>query len=112
MTTFVEVVSESAVDSMGVCSGAVDVGSKRKVCLGSMFASMAVSMCEAVLMSVRGDRLARCSEGEGSDGDGDGNDSERDVEVLQEWEEYELSRLRVNGYVLDIVSVVKFASAV
>ena len=110
MTTFVEVVFESAVDSMGVSFDAVDVGSKRKVCLGSMFASMAVSMCGAVLMSVRGDRLARCSEGEG--GDGDGDDAEKDVEVLQEWEEYELSRLRVNGYVLDIVNVVKYASAV
>lgn len=95
-----EVVSESAVDSMGICSDAVDVGSKWKVYLGSKSMSMAVFVCEAVLVSVRGDRLARCSEGEG--GDGDGDDAGRDVEVLQEWEEYELTRLREDGYVLDI----------
>lgn len=77
---FVEVVSESAVDSMGICSDAVDVGSNGKVYLGSKSVSMAEFMCEAVLMSVRGGRLSRCSEGDG--GDGDGADAGRDVEVL------------------------------
>lgn len=86
---FADVVSDSAVDSMGVCSDADAVGSKEES-RGSKSMSMSMAMtlflCVGTMfVSTRGVRLARCwSEGDEGENEEEEEDAGKGIGVLQE----------------------------
>lgn len=113
LAKFVEVVgvvSDSAVDSMGGSSDAVVCSKKGSLGSVSMSMVMALFVCVVVLISVRGVRLAGCSEGHWGDEEEEHGDDDEDDDAgkgtgaSQDREEYEMPRLREgkDGFVLDM----------